>query len=144
MAEDRPEQQPRPEEESKKDTVRINLPPGMTGRPGAPAVKIKPGPEDEAKKETAVMGKPAATPKPKADTSRVEVAAAKPTVPEMPRPTVKLRQADTVAPVTATTAAPARPAAQAVAVSGGNPGMTVAAMVLSILVLAYLAVLALG
>ena len=142
MAEDRPEQQPRPEEESKKDTVRINLPPGMTGRPGAPAVKIKPGPEDESKTETAVMGKPAATPKPKADTSRVEVAAAKPTIPEMPRPTVKLRQAETVAPVTAVTAAPARPAEPAAVVSGGIPGLAIAAMVLSLLVLAYLFVLA--
>ena len=144
MAENQSGQQRKPEEESKKDTVRINLPPGMTAPPAAPAVKIKPGPEDEAKKETAVMGKPAAVPKPKADTTRVEVAAAKPTVPEMPRPTVKLRQPETVAPVSAAPTAATRPAAPVAEVGTGNAGLSVAAMVLSLLVLAYLAVLALG
>src|SRR5260221_11601304 len=101
MADETPQ---RPAEELKKDTVRINLPPGLTGRgaapsitPPTPAPSSRPpaapaSPEEEAKKETAVMGRPAETPKPKKDTSRVQVTEAKPASPESPRPTVKLRQ----------------------------------------------------
>jgi len=135
MAEEKPVQQPKPEEESKKDTVRINLPPGMTDRPPVPTVKIKTGSEDGMK--TGVAKTPS-VPNPK-----VEVAAAKPTIPEMPRPTVKLRQPDAPVSVPATTA-PVRAATPVVMECGGNSGMIVAAMALSILVLAYLAVLALG
>src|ERR1043166_4433076 len=95
MADEKPPQ-PTPDEESKKDTVRINLPPGLTGRSpapapvGAPAAKPKPtgpppAPEDESKRTTAVLGTPVATPKPKKDTSRLQVSAAQTAVPEMPR-----------------------------------------------------------
>ncbi len=154
MADEKPEQI-NPEEESKKDTVRINLPPGLTGRggptppTGAPVAKAqpKPGPvslEDEAKRETAVMGKPSTAPKVKSDTSRVQVSAAKPTVPETPRPTVKLRR-DETAPVTVPAgAAPAHPAMAAAGPSGAEAGLAVVAMVLSVAVLVYLAWLTLG
>lgn len=154
MADEKPEQT-NPEEESKKDTVRINLPPGLTGRSttsgptSAPPAKPKPvtppvSPEDEAKRETAVMGKPMAAPKPKSDTSRVQVAGAKPTVPEMPRPTVKLRrEAEPTAGAPA--AAPAaHPAMAAAAPSGAETGLAVGAMVLSVAVLVYLAALSMG
>ena len=126
-----PEQPGEPEDESKKTTLRIAVPPGAAGgtQPAAAAA-----PEDESKKETAVMGKPAAVPKPKSDTSRVQVKAAKPTVPEMPRPTVKLRREEE-APVPAAAAAP-------VEVEAGPGGLVVAlsvvAMLISIGVLAYL------
>ena len=59
-------------------------------KPKAPGPAVNP--EEEAKKETAVMGRPAEAPKPKKDTSRVQVTAAKPATPEAPRPTVKLRR----------------------------------------------------
>jgi hypothetical protein len=152
MADDKPEQM-NPEEESKKDTVRINLPPGLTGRggptppTGAPVAKAQPrpapvSPEDEAKRETAVMGKPSTTPKQKSDTSRVQVTAAKPSVPETPRPTVRLRKEET-APVTVPAAAAhAQPAMVAAGPSGVEVVMAVAAMVLSIGVCAYLASMA--
>jgi hypothetical protein len=151
MADEQPEQVG---DESKKDTVRINLPPGLIGRgaPTPPSTKTKPitpvpAPEDEAKKETAVMGKPVTAPKPKSDTSRVQVPGAKPTVPETPRPTVKLRR-EVEAPV----AAPAAPAAAplqpvmapAAAPSGADAVLAVGAMVLSIAVLVYLAMLSMG
>jgi hypothetical protein len=153
MADEKPEQM-NPEEESKKDTVRINLPPGLTGRggptppTGAPVSKAPPrpapvSPEDEAKRETAVMGKPSTAPKPKSDTSRVQVTAAKPAVPETPRPTVKLRR-DETAPVTVPAAAPAQPALAAAAPSGAETGLAIGAIVLSVAVLVYLASLALS
>ena len=157
MADETPPQRT-PDEESKKDTVRINLPPGLTGRStapspaGAPPAKPKPtgppgGPEDEAKKETAVMGTPVAAPKPKKDTSRVQVSAAKPAVPEMPRPTVKLKRDETspaVPPSVAATAPAARAVVAAAAPSGADAGLAFGAIVLSVAVLVYLAMLALG
>jgi outer membrane biosynthesis protein TonB len=155
MADEKPEPV-KPEEESKKDTVRINLPPGLTGRASptgptsAPPAKPKPvtppdSPEDEAKRETAVMGKPAVTPKPKSDTSRVQVASAKPAVPETPRPSVKLRrEPEAVAGAMAAAGPAAQPAMAAAAPSGAETGLAVAAMILSVAVLAYLAVLAMG
>lgn len=98
-----------PDDESKKDTVRINLPPGVMGQ----SATAKPVAEDQskrdtaaigaeqAKKETAMMGMPAEA---KKDTSRVAVPAAKPTIADMPRPTVRLRRepgaGSTVAPTT--------------------------------------------
>lgn len=172
-------------EESKKDTVRINLPPGLTGRgapapPGAtsppPPKPKQPGPpvnpEEEAKKETAVMGRPAEAPKPKKDTSRVQVTAAKPATPETPRPTVKLRREDEGAPppapaaaagAPATAAAPASPGLKAApaartvgmptkpaaaVMAGGPSGLEVAlsllALVLSLAVAGYLAFITFG
>ena len=137
------------QEESKKDTVRINLPVGVGGRsgtpvpPGPPTQKLKP--EQEAKKETAVMGAP--VPVAKKDTSRVQVAAAKPTAPEMPRPTVRLRREETAAAGATAPAAPVAAAAgpvMATSASGADIGLAIGAMVLSIGVLVYLAVVALG
>ena len=122
-------------EESKKDTVRINLPPGLTGRGATPSPSAVPppppkpkapgppvNPEEEAKKETAVMGRPAEAPKPKKDTSRVQVTAAKPATPEAPRPTVKLRREDEGAPP------PPAPAAAASTTPGLKPPPTTRAM----------------
>jgi hypothetical protein len=159
MADQDPEQT-RPEEESKKDTVRINLPHGLAGRGSAPSVPTAApapkstaavpafGPEEEAKKETAIMGRPADVPKPKQDTSRVQVAAAKPVVPETPRPTVKLRQEEAI-PVAVPAAAKAPAAASSTraastAPSGAAVGLSLAAIVLSIVMAAYLAMLAFG
>jgi hypothetical protein len=157
MAEPIP-QKPSALDESKKDTVRINLPPvtskSTTGVPAnPPTVKIRPAsapvsPEEEAKQETAVMGRPAAPAAPKSDTSRVAVPAAKPSAPEVPRPTVKLRREDdapvaaTVAP--ATKAAPTMAPVVAAAPSGADTGLAMTAMLVSLITLAYLAVVALG
>jgi hypothetical protein len=157
MADEKSTQQINPDDESKKDTVRINLPPGLAGKTAAPAaggpstVKLKPAAapptEDEAKKETAVMGRPAETPKPKSDTSRVQVAGAKAGAPpETPRPTVKLKQAEP--PVAAKPAAPTPAPAQAAApaaggeISGALAGLSLAAMVMAIATAVYLAMLA--
>ena len=158
MADDIPQ---RPAEELKKDTVRINLPPGLTGRgapPSTPAPVPAPqnrppgppvSPEEEAKRETSVMSRPVEAPKPKKDTSRVQVTAAKPGAPESPRPTVKLRQEGAPAPAAmaahssaaVAVAAPAR----AVASDGGSGDvLSLVAMVLSIAVAGYLAFLAFG
>ncbi len=154
MADETPQ---RPADELKKDTVRINLPPGLTGRGATPSItpptpapsnRPPPGPpaspEEEAKKETAVMGRPAEAPKPKKDTSRVQVTAAKPVAPESPRPTVKLRQDAAPAPAAAGTsaAAPAAAPAMAGASDGGGGALSLVAMVLSIAVAGYLAFLA--
>ena len=153
MADEQPIQNV-PDEESKKDTVRINLPQslaGKTGAPppgGAPTVRLKPSiapgtTEEESKKETAVMGTPVAAPKPKKDTSRVAVPAAKPAVPEMPRPTVKLKREEPPPAPTPPPAAvaPAPVAAAPVKVSGMgglDVGLAVAAAVCCIAVVAYL------
>lgn len=160
MADEIPEQI-RPEEESKKDTVRINLPPGITGRGGPPGPTPPPGatirpssppvnPQEEAKKETAVMGRPAEAPKPKKDTSRVQVAAAKPIAADA-RPAVKLRREDeapapaAVATATAKASAPARSVpAMAGAPSGADVGLSLVALVLSLVVAGYLAFVAFG
>jgi hypothetical protein len=179
-----------PEDESKKDTVRINLPPGLM-TPGSKPKAEDPskretsamGP-DQAKKETAMMGMPAEA---KKETSRVAVPAAKPPasdmprptvrlrrepgsgappapaatptpasraqVPEMPRPTVKLKveegvaaaaptQAPTAATVPSPAAAPAPtpvPLTMEAPTSGLDIGLSVAAAVLSVAVLGYLA-----
>lgn len=160
MADEIPEQN-RPQEESKKDTVRINLPPGLSGRGAPPSVTPPPGvplrptapgvnPQDEAKKETAVMGRPVEAPKPKKDTSRVQVSAAKPAAPEA-RPSVKLRREDEATPVPAAGSAPATatkgpaqaPArAPAYASDGPGAGLSLVAMVLSIAVAGFLAFVA--
>jgi len=157
MADEKPEQE-KPAEEAKKDTVRINLPPGLTGRgpalagPAAPhgAKIVSPGPaaspEEEAKKETAVLGRPAEAPKPKQDTSRVQVVAAKPS-PAPGRPAVRLRR-DEPAPAPASSApaavAPVAAPAMAGATSAADLGLSVVAMLLSLLVVGYLAWLAFG
>ena len=155
MADETPQQ--RPAEELKKDTVRINLPPGLTGRgatpriiPPTPAPSNRPpghpvSPEEEAKKETAVMGRPAEAPKPKKDTSRVQVTAAKPATAETPRPTVKLQR--DAAPIPAAgipAAAPAAARVTAGASDGGGGALSLVAMVLSLAVAGYLAFLAFG
>ena len=169
-------EQNKPAEESKKDTVRINLPPGLTGRggpgagaPGAgaappspmakPKVPGAPGsPEDEAKRETSVMARPAEAPKPKKDTSRVQVVAAKPITTGGARPTIKLQHEDE-APAAAEPAAAvmpggpsakgAKPAARPAPVGAGAPSgaeasLSLVAMVLSLAVVGYLAYIALG
>lgn len=159
MADEIPEQI-RPEEESKKDTVRINLPPGIAGRGGPPGPTPPPGatirpsapaanPQEEAKKETAVMGRPAEAPKPKKDTSRVQVAAAKPIAADA-RPAVKLRREDEApAPAPAAAAPAGKPSApvrsapaMAGAPSGAEVGLSLAALVLSLAVAGYLAFVA--
>ncbi len=150
---DEKQTQPAPDEESKKDTVRINLPPGLTGRPAAAApggpatVKLKPATqeistEEESKKETAVMGRPAAVPKAKSDTSRVQVSA-KPAPPETPRPTVKLKQTEAPAPA-AVAPAPAPAIAMAAGPSGADVGLALLAMVAALVVAGYLFMLAMG
>lgn len=156
MADEKPIQNV-PDDESKKDTVRINLPQSVTSRPAGaaptPTVRLKPagapttagGAEDESKKETAVMGMPSPVAKPKKDTSRVQVPAAKPGVPEMPRPTVKLKreegssvQAPAPAPAAAPAPAMAPAAAAAAGPSGADIGLAIAACVLALAVVAYL------
>jgi hypothetical protein len=150
------EQEPiTPDEESKKDTVRINLPPGLTGRPASPAaggpatVKLKPATqeisaEEESKKETAVMGRPAAVPKAKSDTSRVQVAA-KPAAPETPRPTVKLKQPEAPAPSAAPMAPAPAPAVAMVAGPSAVDGvLALAAMVVAVASAVYLFMLSSG
>ncbi len=151
--------QGRPAEESKKDTVRINLPPGLAGRGPAPSGPLPPpgskivptpapaaSPEEEAKKETAVLGRPVEAPKPKKDTSRVQVVAARPT-----SPGVKLRRDEPVPAAPAAAAPAAAPTAQAhsqvmmaAGPSGGDVGLSVVAMVLSIVVAGYLAWIVFG
>ncbi|MGA2139552.1 MAG: hypothetical protein ABSH14_11875 [Verrucomicrobiia bacterium] len=162
-------------EESKKDTVRINLPPGLTGRGAPPSPSAVPppppkpkapgppvNPEEEAKKETAVMGRPAEAPKPKKDTSRVQVTAAKPATPEAPRPTVKLRREDEGVPPTPVPAAAsttpglkpppttrAVPGPRPVAAMAGAPSgleivLSLVALVLSLAVAGYLAFITFG
>jgi len=153
---DRIPQQPTPSDESKKDTVRINLPPGVgkgTAPGSPPTVKLRPAgapvsPAEEAKQETAVMGRPVAAPQSKSDTSRVAVPAAKPSVPETPRPTVKLRREEPVPAAPSVAVVPVAAAAPVVAPvaapSGLDTGLALAAMAVSVLVLAYLALVALG
>ena len=158
----------RPEEESKKDTVRINLPPGLTGRgaPGSgappPAAKPKPpgvpvNPEEEAKKETAVLPRPVEAPRPKKDTSRVQVVAAKPITADASRPAVKLRREEEAAQEPSGAASAGAAAGKAARsgpspayVAAGAPGaaeqpaLSVVAIVLSIAVAGYLAYIAFG
>jgi hypothetical protein len=103
-------------------------------------------PEGDSKKDTAVMGTP--TPTTKRDTSRVQVAAAKPGAPEMPRPTVRLRreEAAATAPVSAVVApsVPAPAPVVALKPSGAEVGLSLAAIVLSLAVVGYLASVALA
>jgi hypothetical protein len=89
------------------------------------------------------MGRPAEAPKPKKDTSRVQVTAAKPATPESPRPTVKLQQA-TPAPAVAVASAssPAAAPARAGTSDGGGGALSLVAMVLSLIVAGALAYLA--
>lgn len=152
MADQKPQMEP--EDESKKDTVRINLPPGLTGRqaaapaPGGPqTVKLKPATagEDDSKKETAVMGRPVEAPKPKSDTSRVQVTAARPVQPETPRPTVKIKQPEPAPAPAAPQPAPVAAAPVAAPAPGGaEVGLALASIVLSLVVTIYLAMVAFG
>jgi hypothetical protein len=92
---------------------------------------------------------PVAVPKPKKDTSRVQVTAAKPPAPEAPRSAVRLKReepAPTAAPATAS-GAPTKPAPASVtatAPSAVDAGLAIGAIVLSIAVLVYLAMVAMG
>jgi hypothetical protein len=147
MADEKPELTPA--DENKKDTVRINLPPGLAGKAAtpstgtAPTVKLRPTPlvsttsEEESKKETAVMGMPVAIPQPKKDTSRVAVPAAKPVVPVVPRPTVKLKREEPPAvPLPLPAARPAAPApAPAPVPVESAPSTSVVDLVLAIVAL---------
>ena len=161
MANETPQQTP-PPEEAKKDTVRINLPPGMAGRTGAPppvnpagsaTTRLKPAgpvgpPDDESKKETAVMGMPGAVAKSKKDTSRVQLATPKPGPSEPARPVVRLRQEEQAPPPSPASALAApRPVAAASAAgattSAADVGLAIGAIVLSVAVLVYLAMVAL-
>jgi hypothetical protein len=109
---------------------------------------------EEAKKETAVMGAPVTTPKPKKDTSRVEVPAAKPTAPEIPRPTVKLKREEAVpppapAPVAPTAAPTGMPVTVASAAGPSGPStldtiLALVAAAAAIAVVAYLAMIVTG
>jgi outer membrane biosynthesis protein TonB len=164
MADENAEQN-KPQEESKKDTVRINLPPGLTGRGGPPSTTPPPAakpqtprpagtPEEEAKKETAVMSRPAEVPRPKKDTSRVQVVAAKPIVAGADRPSIKLHREEEAAPAPAAAAPgaaapgkgakPAKPVAAGAALSGADAAMSIVAMVLSVVLAGYLAYIAFG
>jgi hypothetical protein len=100
-------------------------------------------PEEEAKKETAVLGRPVEAPRPKKDTSRVQVVAARPAAPDAQRPAVKLRH-DEPAPTFATATAPSSVRTTVAVSSGGDVGLSVVAMVLSIGVAGYLAWLVFG
>ena len=167
MADENLERKP-PQEESKKDTVRINLPPGLTGR-GAPGTGAPPPsptakpqaprpagtPDEEAKKETAVMSRPAEVPRPKKDTSRVQVVAAKPIVAgaDAARPSIKLhREEEAAAPAAPAAAAaapgkaakPVRPAGGGSARSGADAALSVVAIVVSVALAGYLAYIAFG
>ena len=158
MADESP-QQSSAEEELKKGTVRIDLPPGLGARTGAappqnPATtKVKPAtpapsPEDESKRETSVLGTPAGVPKPKKDTSRVQVSPARPAPPESGRPVVRLKHDEPAvapsAPILASgPAAPARSAA-GTGPSGADVGLAIGALVFSVAVLVYLAIVAMG
>ena len=120
MADEQPVQNTPPDSESR-DTVRINLPQGVAGKPpvmptptvrlrapGAPQVATS---EAEHKKATAAISSTTVPIKPKKDTAqvaaamastaaanpkketaRVQMPVAKPSAPEMPRPTVKLKR----------------------------------------------------
>ena len=91
------------------------------------------------------MGRPAEAPKPKKDTSRVQVTAAKPATPESPRPTVKLQRDAAPIPAAAGTHAAAAPAAVRVTAGpsdGGGGALSLVAMVLSLGLAGYLAYLA--
>ncbi|MGD0017410.1 MAG: hypothetical protein ABSC38_07855 [Verrucomicrobiia bacterium] len=151
------------QEDSKRDTVRINLPPtgpgGVPSAGGPSTVKLKTisvggtTQTSEEKEATVIISRPTAPGvKPKSDTSHVEVAGAKPTTPATPRPTLKLRREDgpaptpEPAPATPSTAkatpAPAPVSAIAAAPSGMDNIMAIVAMVLAVAVTAYLAYVA--
>jgi len=143
-----------PQEDSKKDTVRINLPTAArvgTAPPGGPAtVKLNvastgaPSHFPEEKEATAIIGRPPAPGKPKTDTSQVDVAGGKRSAPAPVRPTVKLRrEAEPAAPMAAGAPTMAAPEEVVVAESGGpETSMALAAMALALAVTAYLAYVA--
>jgi hypothetical protein len=88
------------------------------------------------------MGRPAEAPKPKKDTSRVQVTAAKPVAAESPRPTVKLQRDPAPAAAGIPAAAPAAARVTAGTSDGGGGALSLVAMVLSLAVAGYLAYLA--
>ncbi len=104
------------------------------------------------------MARPAEAPKPKKDTSRVQVVAAKPITAGGARPSIKLQHEDeapaapeqgAATPGGGPTGKGAKPAAKPAPVGAGAPsgaesGLFLAAMVLSLAVVGYLAYIALG
>jgi len=140
-----------PQEDSKKDTVRINLPPVThigTAPPGGPAtVKLSLSPTGgpiqtpEEKEATAIIGKTPPIARVKADTSQVDMGVGKRPVAPTPRPTVKLRREPepvAAAPAVDATASVAAPGV--VSESGDSEnGLAIAAMALALVVMAYLA-----
>ena len=138
-----------PQEDYKKDTVRINLPPATpvgTAPPGGPVtVKLNlastgaPIQTSEEKEATAIIGKTPSVGKQKVDTSRVDVTGANQAVPATSRPAVKLRRETEAAAATSTAPATGPTAAPGVVVpSGMENGLALAAMVLAVAVAAYL------
>ena len=153
MADEQPVQNV-PLDDDKRDTVRINLPQGISGKPPTnptPTVRLRPAgtptvaqPSADAKKATAAItpgAAAAATPAQKKDTSRVQATAAKPSVPEMPRPTVKLKREEHTA-ATPVAAAPQPAPAPIVAAPATSSVidvvLAIAAMVMALAVAGYL------
>jgi hypothetical protein len=141
------------QEDSKKDTVRINLPtttPVGAAPPGGPAtVKLSlastgaPIRIPEEKEATAIIGRPPAAGKPKTDTSQVDVTEGKRGAPATVRPAVKLRreaEPAAAAPIPAT--GPMSAPDVAVAPGGAETSLAIAAMALAIAVAGYLAYVA--
>ena len=139
------------QDESKRDTVQINLPQGGSGKAPfkpTPTVRLKPGgvasgaPATlDTKKATAAIALPVAPAQSKKDTSPVKVPASKPTVPEMPRPTVKLKREEPPAPaasVSEPVTAATEPAESDSATSLLDIGLAIAAMVVALAVAGYL------
>ena len=158
-----------PLDDEKRDTVRINLPQGTAGKPPmmpTPTVRLRPpgtpsvaAPSTEHKKATAAISQPAAPAKakkdtaqvatadsasanPKKDTARVQMPVAKPSLPEMPRPTVKLKREEPPAPAPVATPKPVAPPVSVEAVPSGiggiDVGLAVAAMLVALAVAGYL------
>jgi len=111
-----------PHDESKKDTVRINLPKPPVAASSA-TVRMEPTPVPNAKK----------------DTARLQPTAAKPTTAEMPRPTVKLkREEPTVEAVPVAAPVPVAVAEVDSSVSGLDLSLALVAMVLALAVAGYI------
>jgi len=111
-----------PHDESKKDTVRINLPKPPVAASSA-TVRMEPTPVPNVKK----------------DTARLQPTAAKPAAAEMPRPTVKLKREEPTVE-TAPVVAPV-PVATAEAdsnVSGLDLSLALVAMVSALAVAGYI------
>ena len=165
------------QDESKRDTVRINLPQGGGGKSPltpTPTVRLKPvgaanvapstidtrkataaiapaAAPTQTKKDTTAVAIAPVTPvaaQPKKETSHVQIPAAKPTVPEMPRPTVKLKREEPPVPAAPTVVTEADASSEPVevgsAIGGLDLGLALAAMVVALVVAGYVFSLSLG